>query len=272
MPREIHDHYFRKAKSEGYRSRAAYKLIEIDDRKKLLKPGRLVLDAGCAPGSWLQVAARRVAPSHEGRGRMSGGGDSSGGGGRHVSGGLVVGIDLRPVSPNFSEPDIRLLQGDFATIPADRLLAPIRDHADRPDARYDLVLSDMAPSTTGDRTIDHHASIRLAHAILDRCPELLAQQGDIVIKVFEGEAYPALLRRAKAMFRRVKGFKPAASRDESTEIYLVAHEFTGTSAPRPSNNDDDALAARPGDEDAAAAAAMQLPKRRPSTGWNTPAS
>ena len=210
MPRELHDHFFREAKREGYRSRAAYKLIEIDDRRHLLKRGDAVLDCGAAPGSWLQVAAERVGPN-----------------------GRVVGVDLKPIDPAGLPQQVRLIEGDFTTMEASELLGGI-------DA-FGVVLSDMAPSTTGDRTIDHHGSVRLCHAVIDRCGELLQPGGMIALKVLEGEAYPDLIERARHFFGVVKGFKPKASRDQSTEIYLIADDFSGEStrppaaaAPKPS--------------------------------------
>lgn len=191
--RDIHDFYFKEAKREGYYSRAAYKLIEIDDRRHLLAKGQRVLDCGCAPGSWLQVAATRVGP----RGR-------------------VVGVDLKEIKRQFAE-NVVIHQDDMRTIEA-KLLRDGQPH-------FDVVLSDMAPTTTGDRTIDHHGSIRLAHLVLDRCGDLLKRGGATAIKIFEGEAYPEVLERARARFANVKGFKPKASRNISTEIYLVATDF-----------------------------------------------
>ncbi len=195
--REVQDHYFREAKREGYLSRAAYKLIEIDDRKKVLQPGDAVLDCGAAPGSWLQVAAKRVGPR-----------------------GIVVGVDLQPMRGAFAA-NVRTIESDFTTITADELLRAAGDV--RAIERFDVVLSDMAPNTTGDRNIDHFGSARLCHAVLDRCGELLKSGGNCVIKVLEGESYPELLQRARELFDAVKGFKPAASRSQSTEIYVVAH-------------------------------------------------
>lgn len=202
MPRELHDHFFREAKREGYRSRAAYKLIEIDERRHLLERGDAVLDCGAAPGSWLQVAAERVGPN-----------------------GRVVGVDLKPVDPAGLPQQVRLVEGDLTTMEARELLGEI-------DA-FGVVLSDMAPSTTGDRTIDHHGSVRLCHAVIDRCGELLQPGGKIALKVLEGEAYPDLIERARHFFRVVKGFKPKASRDQSTEIYLIADDFSGESTRPP---------------------------------------
>lgn len=195
MAHEVQDHYFKQAKREGYLSRAAYKLIEIDDRKKLLRKGDRVLDCGAAPGSWLQVAAKRVGPKGE-----------------------VIGIDLNPISHRF-EKNITVIEGDLTKIDAAELL--------RGGPHFDVVLSDMAPKTTGDRIIDHHRSVRLCEAVLDRCGELLKSGGKIAMKVFEGEVYPDLLARTRGMFEKVKGFKPKASRDSSTEMYIIGEGFRG---------------------------------------------
>jgi 23S rRNA (uridine2552-2'-O)-methyltransferase len=226
MAREIHDHYFKQAKREGYRSRAAYKLIEIDDRRKVLRRGDRVLDCGCAPGSWLQVAAQRVGAK-----------------------GVVVGIDLQPVQRPTDAANVHVIEGDVTTITAAELLAAA--HVD--EHRFDVIVSDMAPKTTGDRNMDHHASVRLCHAVLDRCGDLLTPGGVIVMKVFEGAAYADLLERTRAMFEKVKGFSPKASRQESTEIYVVAHGYRGA---------DSGVA-----PEATSELEIELPKRRPSTGW-----
>ena len=201
--RTVQDHYFHLAKKEGYLSRAAYKLIEIDDRKKRLHKGDRVLDCGAAPGSWMQVAAKRVGPR-----------------------GVVVGIDLQPIKHRFAEPNVHFVQGDFTTTPSEALLNLAGD----PSRQFDVILSDMAPNTTGDPFSDHHHSVRLCHAVLDRCSDLLRRTsggGRLIMKVFEGEAYADLLKRTATMFETVKGFKPKASRSESTEMYIVAIGFRG---------------------------------------------
>ncbi len=228
--REVQDHYFKQAKREGYVSRAAYKLLEIDDRRKVLRPGDRVLDCGAAPGSWLQVASKRVGPK-----------------------GMVVGIDLQPFRHQFSQPNIRTLQGDFTTTPADALLALANT---TPEQRFDVVLSDMAPATSGDPSGDHFRSVRLCDSLLDRCPLLLRQGGNLVMKVFEGQAYPDLLNRTRTMFENVKGFKPKASRSESREMFIVAHGFRAAAADQPMNAHQPEI--QP---------ARQTPAGRPSTGW-----
>ena len=186
--REVQDHWFREAKRQGYRSRAAFKLIEIDDRRKILSKGDLVLDAGAAPGSWCQVAARRVGP----RGR-------------------VVAIDLKRIDRHLMPETVELIEGDL------REFDPLEVGIER----FDTVLSDMAPDTTGDRFGDHHRSVRLCHDLLDRSRTWLRPGGNLVMKVFEGEAYRDLLDRAAAMFDKAKGFKPKASRGESVEMFVV---------------------------------------------------
>jgi len=196
MARELHDHFFREAKREGYRSRAAYKLIEMDDRRKLLRRGDRVLDCGTAPGSWLQVIAARIGPK-----------------------GRVVGVDLQPVDTDGLPAWVRTLEGDLRDITADQLADAVSS-TDR-QQMFDVILSDMAPSTTGDRTIDHFGSIRLCELVLDRVPELLRTGGHVALKVLEGEAYPDLMKRARTLFEQVRSFKPKASRSVSTEIYLV---------------------------------------------------
>lgn len=198
MQRELHDHYFKLAKREGYLSRAAYKLIEIDDRRNVLAKGDRVLDCGCAPGSWVQVAAQRVGPN-----------------------GCVLGIDLQAVEHHFHEDNVRIVRGDLVETSAEAL---------SDGAAFDVVLSDMAPSTSGDRSIDHHGSVRLCLAVLDRCPALLRSGGNAVIKIFEGEAYPDVLERMKSLFEKVRGFKPKASRSDSTEMYLIGHGYRSGSA------------------------------------------
>lgn len=196
--REVQDHYFREAKREGYLSRAAYKLIEIDDRKHILHKGDYVLDCGAAPGSWLQVASKRVGPK-----------------------GMVVGIDLQPIKHRFNAPNIHLIEGDFSVTSTRTLLKATKN----PDRKFDAALSDMAPNTSGDPSGDHHRSIRLCESLLDACAELLKPGGNLIMKVFEGEAYPELLKRTASMFDSVKGFKPKASRSESAEMYIVALGF-----------------------------------------------
>lgn len=205
MARVLHDFYFKEAKREGYRSRAAYKLIEIDDRRRILRPGDRVLDCGAAPGSWMQVAGARV-------GRK----------------GVVVGIDLQAFTRFDSPGDFVILRGDALETDDATLLGAAGD--DR--RRFDVVLSDMAPPTTGEAAMDHHRSARLVAALLDRCSTLLRPGGHFVAKVFEGETYPDLLARTGDAFDAVKGFKPKASRAISREMFIVAKGFRAREVPQ----------------------------------------
>jgi 23S rRNA (uridine2552-2'-O)-methyltransferase len=186
--RELHDHYFREAKRNGYRSRAAYKLIEIDEKRHILKKGDLVLDLGAAPGSWLQVVSQRIGPD-----------------------GKVIGVDLSAIDGALPE-NVVILQDDVTTLTQSSF-------AD--ETVFDVILSDMAPNTTGNKTIDHHGSVRLCHTALDLATTMLKTGGNLVMKVLEGESYPELLNRAIDSFDTAKGYKPKASRSISSEMFIV---------------------------------------------------
>ncbi len=186
--RELHDHFFREAKRNGYRSRAAYKLIEINEKRHILKKGDLVLDLGAAPGSWLQVVSEQVGSS-----------------------GKVIGVDLTEIEGSLPD-NVITIQDDVTT------LTPTSFEG---VTAFDVILSDMAPSTTGTRTIDHHGSVRLCNTALELAATILKPHGHLVMKVLEGEVYRDLLDRAADSFENAKGYKPKASRSISTEMYIV---------------------------------------------------
>lgn len=192
--RVLHDEFFRRAKAEGYLARSAYKLVELNDKKRLMKPGDRVLDLGCAPGSWLQVCRRVVGAK-----------------------GVVVGIDLQEVEHEF-EPNVHVIRGDLTAFEPGDLLG-------RSGTRFDCVVSDMAPPTTGHG--DHFRSVRLCEAILERLPVLLRPGGNLAMKVFEGETHQDLVRATGVVFREAKSFKPRASRDVSRETYVVGRGYRG---------------------------------------------
>lgn len=194
--KEVQDHYFRLAKEEGYRARSAYKLLEIQERFKLLRPGSRVLDCGAAPGSWLQVAARVVGER-----------------------GLVVGVDLKAIEHRGLAGHVLLLQGDLRELTPDDL--PPRAKG-KP---FDAVISDMGPDTSGVPSADSARSVHLCHALLDKLPALLRRGGNSVMKVYEGREYPQLLQRAGRLFDEARGFKPKASREESVEMFLVCRGY-----------------------------------------------
>jgi 23S rRNA (uridine2552-2'-O)-methyltransferase len=208
LERQLNDPYVAAARREGYRSRAAYKLAEIDARFHILKPGRRVVDLGAAPGGWAQVAAEAVR-SAAGRAQ----GDPGAGAGQ------VVAIDLLPVEPI---PGVELIQLDFMD-PA----APGRLRDMLRGGRADVVLSDMAAQGTGHSRTDHLRIVGLAEAAAEFACEVLEAGGAFVCKVFQGGSERALLDLLKRAFATVKHVKPPASRAESAEMYVVATGFRG---------------------------------------------
>ena len=184
------DRYFRQAKEEGYRSRSAYKLLQMNERFRLIKSGDQVLDLGAAPGGWSQVAQNLVGPR-----------------------GQVIAVDLQEMEPL---PGIHIIQGDMT---APEVQEAIRAAA---GGLVDLVISDAAPNTSGIRDRDHALSIELAEVALLLARDLLKPGGNLVVKVFEGEYFPEYLREMRRSFASVKPHHPEASRDESREIYVVA--------------------------------------------------
>jgi 23S rRNA (uridine2552-2'-O)-methyltransferase len=184
------DHYFRRAKKEGFIARSVYKLEEVDRRVRLLRPGQRVLDLGCHPGSWLQYCARAVGKR-----------------------GLVVGVDTRTISIELP-PHVHFIQADvFELLPAD--LNHISDE-------FDLVLSDLAPATTGIRSVDSSRSFTLFQRALTLADDLLVPGGHFLGKIFQGPGFDEMVKELKSRFGKVKGIKPRATRKESKEIFLVA--------------------------------------------------
>lgn len=191
LDRHVHDPFVKLAQKEGYRSRAAYKLIWLDEKDHLLKPGMTVVDLGAAPGGWCQVAAKKV-------------------GGK----GQVVGIDLLPVEP---VPGATLFQADFTS---DEGLALVEEALG--GKKVDLVLSDMAPNLSGVKDADQAKHYMLAELALDFAVQWLKPDGMFVVKVFQGAGFEEFVRQARQAFRQVHIRKPDASRDESRENFLVA--------------------------------------------------
>lgn len=187
----VNDHWVQQAKAGGLRSRAAFKLSEIDDKDRLLRPGMTVVDLGAAPGSWSQVAARRIAP-----------------------GGRLIALDLLPMDAIHG---VSFVQGDFRE---DAVLAELV--AALAGRRVDLVLSDMAPNMSGIGVVDQARVMHLAELTLEFCVEHLKPGGSLLVKVFQGEGFMELRKAMQSMFATVHLRKPAASRDRSAEIYLLA--------------------------------------------------
>lgn len=201
LQRQLNDPYVEAAKREGYRSRAAYKLAELDDQVKFLRPGARVIDLGAAPGGWTQVAVQRVKPKE--------------------GGGQVIGIDLTPVDPIAGA---TVLQGDFMADDAPERLKELMS------GPADVVLSDMAAPATGHPQTDHLRIMALAEAAQDFAEQVLAPGGAFVAKVLRGGTERALLERLKRGFAKVRHIKPPASRADSAEIYVVATGFRGSAA------------------------------------------
>jgi len=188
------DPYVQRAKSEGWRSRAVFKLEEIDRRERLLRPGRVCVDLGAAPGAWSQYVRRKVGAT-----------------------GRVVASDILAM-PEL--PGVEFVQGDFREEPVlEQILALL------PERGVDLVLSDMAPNLSGVDVIDQPRSMHLAELALDMAGRVLKPGGDALIKVFQGAGFQELVQGARGRFGRVRLLKPQASRSRSPEIYLLAMQF-----------------------------------------------
>jgi 23S rRNA (uridine2552-2'-O)-methyltransferase len=186
LRRHVSDPYVKKAREQGYRSRAAFKLLEIDSKEKLFRPGQTVVDLGAAPGGWSQVAAGSVKP-----------------------GGRVIAIDLLQIAPISG---VTVHKGDFRQIAPEVTL----------NAHADVVLSDLSPNLSGIPNVDQARWLELAEGAAELCRKMLKPDGVFVVKAFHGEAFDALMKRLKTLFKNVKVVKPSASRGESAETYLVA--------------------------------------------------
>ena len=196
LQRHVKDPYVRKARAEGYRSRAAYKLIEINDRDRLLVAGARVVDLGAAPGGWSQVAARKVAP-----------------------GGQVIAVDLLEIAPISG---VTVLRGDCRELGIQaQLAAALGGH------KADVVLCDMSPNISGIASSDQARATELVQMAIGFCGLQLKPDGSFLAKVFQGEEFIGVLKEMKGVFREVRTLKPSASREESRETYLLARGLKG---------------------------------------------
>ena len=196
--RWLHEHfndpYVKKAQAQGYRSRAVFKLLEIQQKDRLLKPGMVVVDLGAAPGGWSQVAAEVVGER-----------------------GLVIASDILPMDPVSG---VTFIQGDFHEEPVfNAILATLGER------RADLVISDMAPNMSGERSVDQPRAMYLAELALDLSRRVLKPGGSLLVKVFQGEGIDAFRDEMKQSFRQLQVRKPDASRARSAEVYLLGREF-----------------------------------------------
>lgn len=191
LKRHFDDPYVKQAQRAGYRSRAVFKLLEIQEKKRIIKPGQVIVDLGAAPGGWSQVAVPMV-------GRK----------------GAVIAMDILPMEPIEG---VDFIQGDFSEQDVhDRLLATINGRS------VDLVMSDMAPNITGLKAVDQPRAMYLAELALDFARGVLKPGGDFLVKVFQGEGFDEFLREVRASFQKVVIRKPQASRPKSREVYLLA--------------------------------------------------
>ncbi len=196
----VHDHindpYVKQAQAQGFRSRAAFKLMQIDERDRLLGPGKVVVDLGSTPGGWSQVAVKKVGAA-----------------------GKVVAIDLLPMEPVHG---VRFILGDF------REDGPLAELVESLEGRHvDLVLSDMAPNLTGIAMTDQARSIHLLELALEFARERLKSGGDMLVKVFQGSGFDGLRREMEELFTSVAVRKPDSSRDRSAEVYLLCRGRRG---------------------------------------------
>jgi 23S rRNA (uridine2552-2'-O)-methyltransferase len=190
------DLYVKQARQKGYRSRAVFKLQEINARDRILKPGMTVVDLGAAPGGWSQEAAKGVGP----RGR-------------------VIALDILPMEPL---PGVEFMQGDFTEAETlNRLLHDLKG------APVHLVMSDMAPNISGMKVVDQPRGMYLAELALDFARRVLAPGGDLLLKLFQGAGFTAIMQELRLSFREVKVRKPKASRARSPELYVLARNFRG---------------------------------------------
>jgi 23S rRNA (uridine2552-2'-O)-methyltransferase len=196
LDEHVNDPFVKQAQKDGYRSRASYKLLAINEKDKLIRPGMLVIDLGSAPGGWSQVASKLVG-----------------------TGGKVIASDILPMD---SLPDVEFIQGDFTEDSVfEQILHAINDNP------VDVVISDMAPNLSGIATADQAASIYLIELALDMAQQVLKPKGSFIAKAFQGEGYEAFVKEVRNHFDTVVIRKPEASRSRSREVYVVGKGFRG---------------------------------------------
>lgn len=194
LDRHFNDEYVKRARQAGYRSRAAFKLLELQERDRILKQGMRIIDLGAAPGGWSQIAAGLVG-----------------------AGGQVIALDLLPMDPL---PGVIDLQGDFREDETlSRLMALLGGEP------ADLILSDMAPNVSGQMAVDQPRVMYLCELALDLARQVLKPGGGLVVKIFQGEGFESYLKELRTSFSRVVNRKPKSSRSNSRELYLVANGF-----------------------------------------------
>ena len=187
--KKIKDHYFHKAKKDGYAARSVYKIEEIDKKYRIIRTGNKVLDLGCSPGSWLQYASRKVGNT-----------------------GQVLGVDLQPVKISLP-PHVKVIQADIFEVKDEDLKIK--------GGQADVIMSDMAPKTSGIRSTDEHRSFELNKKVLYLANDILCQEGSLLVKAFQGKLLDELCYEFKKIFADVKLCKPKSSRSETVEIFIL---------------------------------------------------
>lgn len=196
LRRHFDDHFVKEAQKAGYRSRAVFKLLEIQEKDRILKPGMVVVDLGASPGGWSQIAAPIVGPS-----------------------GAVIALDILDIEPI---QDVTFIQGDFTEQEVyDQLIEVLNDR------EVDLVMSDMAPNISGMKAVDQPRAMYLAEISMDFAKTVLKPGGDFLTKIFQGEGFDAYLKALRESFNKVVIRKPKASRPKSREVYMLARGFKG---------------------------------------------
>ena len=198
LQRHVNDPYVKQAQKDGYRSRASYKLLEVQEKYKLIRPGMTVVDLGAAPGGWSQVTSRLIG----GEGRL-------------------IASDILEMD---SIPDVTFIQGDFTE---DKVLAQILEAVG--NSQVDLVISDMAPNMSGTPEVDMPKAMFLCELALDLAERILKPGGNFVIKIFQGEGFDVYLKDARRKFDKIQMIKPDSSRDSSREQYMLAWGYRGRS-------------------------------------------
>lgn len=207
LNQHVNDPWVKLAQKEGYRARAAFKLKEIDETFRLLAPGQRVVDLGCSPGAWCQYIRRRLSPDGAATGQLNG---------------SIIGLDLLPM--DLIE-GVHFIQGDFreeaVLAELQQRLASLEPGTSPQDIKVDVVVSDMAPNLSGIEGVDAARMEHLIELAVDFAAQHLKPDGALVVKVFHGSAYNAVLQRFKDTFKVVKPLKPKASRDKSSETFLI---------------------------------------------------
>lgn len=207
LNQHVNDPWVKLAQKEGYRARAAFKLKEIDETFRLLAPGQRVVDLGCSPGAWCQYIRRQLSPDGAATGQLNG---------------SIIGLDLLPMDPIEG---VHFIQGDFreeaVLAELQQRLASLEPGTSPQDIKVDVVVSDMAPNLSGIEGVDAARMEHLIELAVDFAAQHLKPDGALVVKVFHGSAYNAVLQRFKDTFKVVKPLKPKASRDKSSETFLI---------------------------------------------------